>query len=79
MPLGDAGLAHLGKLQNLQYLDVSQSEVTDAGVMQLAGLKKLRVLLVPDRVTVATRKRLQETLPGLKFEGQPGDIETLPK
>jgi hypothetical protein len=53
---------------------VSDSEITDAGALQLADLKRLRVLVVPDRVTEAVKVRLQEAIPNLKFEGQPEDI-----
>ena len=70
----DAAMVHLRPLTNLTYLDISRSDVTDVGVLQLIGLKKLRILLVPDRITAAARSRLQESIPALKFEGRAAEI-----
>jgi hypothetical protein len=74
IPVTDAGARNLAQLKSLEYLDVGASEITDAGALQFAGLNRLQVLLLPDRVTEATRRRLQEAVPNLKFEGQPEDI-----
>ena len=78
IPVTDAGARNLAQLKSLEYLDVSDSEITDAGALQLASLNRLRVLLLPDRVTQATKLRLQEAIPNLKFEGQPEDILAKP-
>jgi hypothetical protein len=40
----DAGLKHLVAFQQLQYLDLSCTEVTTGGLPQLAALKQLRQL-----------------------------------
>jgi len=42
--IGDAGLAHLSTLTNLEELDIYSTQVTDAGLLHLTGMKKLRVL-----------------------------------
>ena len=42
--VGDAGLAHLSRLTNLEELDILSSQVTDAGLLHLTGMKKLRIL-----------------------------------
>ena len=42
--LSDAGLAHIGKLKNLQKLHLEQTKVTDAGLKQLRGLPYLEYL-----------------------------------
>jgi endonuclease YncB( thermonuclease family) len=74
IPVTDAGARNLAQLKSLEYLDVGTSEITDAGALHLAGLNRLRVLLVPNRVTEATKLRLQKAIPNLKFEGNPEDI-----
>ncbi len=52
--MGDAGLAHLNVMPNLDDLDLTGSKVTDAGLATLIGLPKLRALgLAHTRVTAA--------------------------
>ena len=52
----------------LKWLDLSNTEITDAGLEQLKGLKKLEKLdLSNTKVTNAGVKDLQKTLPNLKI------------
>ena len=44
LPLGDAAFAHLAKLPNLEWINVSARELTDEGVALAAKLPKLRIL-----------------------------------
>ena len=43
-PQLDAILAHVGRLRRLERLDAPATRVTDAGLAQLSGLSKLRIL-----------------------------------
>jgi hypothetical protein len=40
----DSWLGHMGKLSNLQKLNLSASEVSDSGLLQMTGLRSLRSL-----------------------------------
>jgi len=40
----DAGMAHLGTLTNLVFLDIGGTEVSDEGLHHMAGLTKLEQL-----------------------------------
>src|SRR5579883_238929 len=44
--LGDAIMPHLGKFLGLEELNLTENEITDAGLEHLAGLKKLKKLEV---------------------------------
>lgn len=44
LPVDDAAMVHIGHLQNLERLDLSQSRVSDTGVAHLRGLSRLRDL-----------------------------------
>ena len=40
----DAGMAHLGRLNELELLSLDDTQVTDAGLAHLKGLKHLKWL-----------------------------------
>ena len=64
--IGDAGLAHLEQLPELEVLDLSRTRVTDAGLEQLEGLPKLKALLLAEtRLSDAGLVHLTR-LPGLE-------------
>ncbi|MCP4640250.1 MAG: M48 family metalloprotease [bacterium] len=45
--IGDAGMAHVGRLTRLERLVIGGNNITDAGVMHLTNLKRLRELTIP--------------------------------
>jgi hypothetical protein len=62
--MGDADLANLEDLRDVEVLDLSGTEVTDAGLEYLKGLVQLQMLLLAQtRVTDAGVRRLREFLP----------------
>jgi hypothetical protein len=62
----DAGLAHLSGLEDLEELDVQQSQITDAGLEHLKGLRNLRSLYLSTApVTAEGLAGLREALPNL--------------
>lgn len=62
----DDDLACLEPLSELQHLDLAGSPITDAGLVHLRRLKKLRdVTLANTFVTVQAMRDLQEAMPGL--------------
>lgn len=64
----DAGLAHLARLRNLEFLDMSRTAVTDAGLTQLSGLTELRLLYVDGKTTTeGGRLALQRILPSVQI------------
>jgi hypothetical protein len=69
-PLGDAGLAELARLKDLEILAVYQGRkeegpITDEGVLKLQGLTNLRRLFLNGtQVTLEGMKALQARLPG---------------
>jgi hypothetical protein len=64
----DAMMAHVGRLAQLQRLNVSARSLTDAGMANLAGLKQISTLnLDGTDVTRNGMKSLQGTLPSLKI------------
>ncbi len=61
-------LAGLKELKQLQNLDLSQTQVTDAGLEDLATIKGLTVLrLSRTKVTAAGVGELQKALPNCKI------------
>jgi hypothetical protein len=65
----DAGLVHLNGFQNLELLDLQNSQVTARGVEQLSGLKKLKALwLSATAVTDAEKTRLRQALPNAAIQ-----------
>ena len=42
--VNDAGLEHIGKMENLERLELWLTKITDAGLPQLANCKKLKLL-----------------------------------
>jgi len=70
--IGDAGLKGLCSLPALEYLNIGDTKVTDAG---LAELKKLKILVSwKPAVSDERRKELEAAIPGIKF----GDVNDLP-
>jgi hypothetical protein len=62
----DAALAQVGRLTQLQVLNVSSPSLSDAGLARLKGLTKLSILdLAGTQVTDAGVNELQRALPGL--------------
>ena len=58
-------LIQLKKLTKLEYLNLSYTEVTDAGLVHLEGLTKLSWLwLQGTKVSEDAVKKLQQALPG---------------
>lgn len=64
--LTDPDLVHLISLAGLKFLDLSYTQITDAGLAALAALTELEVLdLSPDtRTTGRGRKRLEQAILG---------------
>ena len=44
----DAGLRNLGRLERLEFLDLTNTAVTEEGLRQLAGLERLRQVRTGD-------------------------------
>ena len=63
----DNDLRPLANLANLEYLELDASQLTDAGLLHLRGLKRLRALYLygDDQITPAARARLRAGLPRL--------------
>ena len=60
----------LGRLTQLTELSLKQSSVTDAGLVHLSGLKKLKLLFLKQTaVTQESRNQLKQMLPELKEIG----------
>jgi hypothetical protein len=51
----------------LQFLNLSETQVTDAGLKELTGLKGLQLLSLPTRVTDAGLQELRKALPACEF------------
>ena len=69
--IGDAGLAHLKEMGDLEYLNLYATSVTDEGLKNLAGLSKLKHVYVwQSKVTDAGMKSLEKQIPGLKVVGE---------
>jgi hypothetical protein len=70
-------MKHLAKLKSLCRLDLQNTEVTDAGLKELASLKSLTRLYLSDfkgrsdRVTKAGVKELQQALPNCRIRLYP--------
>ena len=65
--VGDAALANLRGLKNLERLDLNQTRITDAGLKILASLKKLASLDISQtEVSERGARDLQQALPGWK-------------
>ena len=82
--IGDAACAHLRLLPRLRYLNLCETEVGDAGLAELAGLRSLRALAVGDKCTAKGLTPLR-VLPNLQtlaiFQNSTGDepINVLPQ
>jgi len=69
--IGDAGLAHLKDMSDLEYLNLYGTAVTDEGLKQLAKLSKLKKLYVwQSKVTKEGMASLEKQIPGLKVIGE---------
>ena len=73
--LTDAALEHLGQLSSLEKLNLAGTQVTDAGVHYLKGLKQLKELTLGEdapmcqtKVTDAGVAELQAAIPGLNIK-----------
>ena len=73
MGLTDRGMEHVGDcarlrhVKNLMLLDVSDTQVSDAGILKLATLENLQTLFVRgSRVTAAGAEALKKDLPGVR-------------
>jgi serine/threonine protein kinase/Leucine-rich repeat (LRR) protein len=72
----DAGLGEFKNCQNLNVLDLTDTLVTDTGLVHLAGLSELRILLVPKtRVTADGVEVLARALPKCQITWDGGVIE----
>jgi len=74
--IGDGGLKQLCTLPNLEYLNIGDTRVTQAGLSALKKFKKLKVIVTWNPyMSLEFRKELQAAIPGIKF----GDVTDLPK
>ncbi len=66
----DAGLASLAKMSNLKTLDLSEAEISDEGLLQLASLKRLTQLHLGNNANLTEDgvNRLRELLPDCKID-----------
>ncbi len=61
-------LATVGKLTNLEVLELDECPITDRGLPHLEGLKKLKTLDLKDtKVTATGVERLRKALPGARI------------
>jgi hypothetical protein len=60
----DGGMEYIGKLTNLEELYLDQTIVTDRGLQELKGLKKLKKISLSG--TLADGSGLQAAIPGLE-------------
>lgn len=67
VPVTDDDLRPLANLHNLETLDLDASQLTDAGLVHLSGLKRLRLLHLYDanQITPAAMAKLRAGLPRL--------------
>jgi hypothetical protein len=56
------------KLPQLGALNLYQTRLTDAGALQLQGLKNLKLLNLPTQIGPAAKAKLKARLPGCKIE-----------
>jgi hypothetical protein len=64
--VSDGGMEHIGKITSLEELYLDQTNVTDRGLSELTGLKKLRKLGLSGAV-LASGRGLQAAIPGLEI------------
>lgn len=73
--LTDEGLKHVAQMPALEVLWLQRAAITDAGLLQLRGLKSLRfVQLSAGAVSDMAIEQLQEALPGLKVSAGQGTL-----
>ncbi len=65
MPVTDDDLRPLANLQGLEFLDLDATQLTDAGLVHLRGLRKLRLLHLynANKITPAAMNKLRAALP----------------
>jgi Leucine Rich Repeat (LRR) protein len=68
--IGDAGVAHLWNLTNLDTLEIQHSEVTNEGLMHLTKLTKLRSLIL-NSSAVDDPSALKKALPQCQIDCSP--------
>ena len=74
--IGDGGLKQLATLPNLEYLNIGDTRVTEAGLSTLKKLKKLKLLVSWNPyVGAEVRKELMDAIPGIKF----GSVSDMPE
>jgi hypothetical protein len=67
--LSNGDLQHIGKLDDLEYLSVSDTNVGNAGIDWLEGLTRLRTLKVgKTKITRAGLNRFKEKNPNCRIE-----------
>ncbi len=67
VPITDAGVDYLLRIEGLSRLNLAGTRITDAGMNRLAGLRRLRWLNVErTQITHAAIERLKSLLPDLK-------------
>ncbi len=73
-----AGFAHVNRMERLRTLVLSGTRVTDAGIATLAH-PRLEELFLPNRITAAGLRRIEQNLPRLRrlYYPCPGDMEAL--
>ncbi len=73
--LNDALIKHLSKLTQLEYLKISDGQISDEGLMELRNLKLLRDMDVRQtQVTPAGIAAFQKEVPGCKFLTNWGEV-----
>jgi hypothetical protein len=73
--ISDAGLAYIKTLPNLEFLDLSGTKVTPAGLLRLQGVAKLRELVIRGISIGATQEaRLRQALPQTAIQTGPLDV-----
>jgi hypothetical protein len=68
--LTDEGVTHLAGLSNLEFLHLGKTQVSDAGLAALTGLRNLKQLVITfcPRVTDAGVAKLKEAIPALSID-----------
>lgn len=66
--LGDTEIERLRDLEQLEFLDLSRSHVSDASVTRLVRFKQLKELMVPNKMSDAGYEQLQWELPACRVQ-----------
>src|SRR5262249_7773620 len=69
LAIGDRAMEHIGTCQNLKYLELDGTNVTDAGLLRISGLRKLENLrLDNDNITDEGLRALESCSALTKFD-----------